>query len=424
MFSPSLTRVAAVTIASLLLASTFVAAQDQDPALKITRPDRSERRHNRNTPLAEMSLDAAFNRLHPVETASSGKNRTSQRAGSVRVSAFGRTRTPASVPALLSFGTGGGDINEIEPNDRVAQGVSLPVNIFGGIRFNGDVDFFAFEAMAGQQISVEPFAARLANSELIADIALFDSSGQLLDAEMGDENNDPLIRFVSPRNQVLIVGVSDADELGGPLFDYVLNITRGSDVDEQEPNDRTAQAVRDLPATVFGRIDGGADVDFYSFIAAVGQTLIVDVDAEVLGSRLDAEINLIDPETGIEYFYSDQYDGDDPRFNIVLPYTGRYVIGVGAFESNSTGFYRLNASLVSSAGAPVISSVTRVSKKFIEVSGGGFREGSIVEVNGVTRTTTLVDARTLRAKVKSKAGNVVTVSNPPDDRRSNPLIVQ
>jgi len=298
------------------------------------------------------------------------------------------------------------------------------VNVFGEISLDRDVDFFAFQALAGQRITIEPFAARLRNSELVADIAVFDSSGALLDAAVGSVNNDPLIRFVSSRDQVLIVGISDADDLGGASFDYLLNITRGNDLDEQEPNDRSAQPMPDLPQTIFGDIAVRDDVDFYSFTASAGQTLIVDLDAEVLGSQLDAEINLIDPASGVEYFYNDQIDGDDPRYNIVLPYTGRYVIGVGSFTGNSRGFYRLNASLVPSAGAPAVSNVTRLAKKLIEVSGSGFTAGSVVEVNGIARGTTFVDSNTLRAKVKSRAGNVVTVANLPDDRRSNPFVVQ
>jgi hypothetical protein len=222
----------------------------------------------------------------------------------------------------------------------------------------------------------------------------------------------------------LIVGIADADDFGGSSFDYLLNITRGGDVDEIEPNDRAAQGVASVPATVFGDIDGQSDVDFYSFIGTAGQTLIVDIDAEVLGSRLDPEVNLLDPQTGTEYFYNDQYDGDDPRFNIVLPYTGRYVIGVGAFNSNSTGFYRLNLSLVASSGAPIVASVVKLSKKLVEVTGAGFTSGAVVEVNGKERKTTFINSGTLRAKVKSRVGDVVTVSNPPDDRRSNPLLVQ
>ena len=39
---------------------------------------------------------------------------------------FDRDYAVPSAPALQSFGTGGGDRDEIEPNDTVAQGVSLP----------------------------------------------------------------------------------------------------------------------------------------------------------------------------------------------------------------------------------------------------------------------------------------------------------
>ncbi|HSB11588.1 MAG TPA: PPC domain-containing protein [Blastocatellia bacterium] len=425
MFMKFRRRAAVSATVSLILTATFVGAQSEGDILKITRPHSGEKRYTRSTSLAQLSREAVFDRMHAATTPIPQlKSRRNQRIEAARASAFGRTRGSASAPTLLSFGTGGGDISEIEPNDQVAQGVSLPVNLFGEIRFDGDVDFFAFQALAGQQITIEPIAARLPASQLVADIALFDSTGKLIEAKTGDENTDPLIRFVSPIDQALSVGISDADDLGGRRFDYILNITRGVDVDEQEPNDQNAQSVNELPATIFGDITGRDDVDFYSFTALAGQTLIVDVDAEVLGSRLDAEINVSDPETGVEFFYSDQNDGDDPRFNIVLPYTGRYVVGIGAFNNNSSGFYRINASLVSSAGAPIITSVTRLSKKFIEISGAGFTERSVVEVNSLARRTNLTSEGKLQAKIKSRTGDVVTVSNSPDDRRSNPLLVQ
>jgi hypothetical protein len=429
MYMQSFKRAISATVAALLLTASFVGAQDEEPILKITRPQKSQQSSqklkNRTAPIAEVGRDASFARMHSEVSARSARKRSkrqSMRAESV--SAFARSRQAATAPSLQSFATGDGDINELEPNNNVAQGVSLPVNIFGEISFDGDVDFFAFATLAGQQITVEPFAARLRRSDLVADIALFDASGNLLASNTGNEDEDPLIRYTPQSDQVLIVGIADADDFGGSSFDYLLNITRGGDVDEIEPNDRAAQGVASVPATVFGDIDGQSDVDFYSFIGTAGQTLIVDIDAEVLGSRLDPEVNLLDPQTGTEYFYNDQYDGDDPRFNIVLPYTGRYVIGVGAFNSNSTGFYRLNLSLVASSGAPIVASVVKLSKKLVEVTGAGFTSGAVVEVNGKERKTTFINSGTLRAKVKSRVGDVVTVSNPPDDRRSNPLLVQ
>ena len=425
MFANSFRQVVAAAAATVFFAASFSAAQDHEPILKITRPSVEKEQRPRTTTTARLDRETAFNRLHPVETRLSlEKRRTRQLSGSIGTSSLLRSSPAVSALEPLSFGTGGGDANEAEPNNPDAQAVSLPINLFGEIRVDSDVDFFTFQAFAGQQITIEPFAARLRRSNLIADIAIYNSSGQVIDSRLGDENNDPVIRFTPVTDQVLIVGITDADDLGGRNFDYILNITRGLDIDEQEPNGREAQSLDNLPVTVFGGIELRDDVDFFSFTATAGQTLIVDADAEVLGSLLDAEINLSDPATGTEFFYNDQNDGDDPRLNIVLPYTGRYVIGIGAFNSNSSGFYRLNVSIVSSVGAPLVSSVAKLSKKLIEVSGEGFGSDSTVEVNGVARSTTVIDSRTLRAKVKAKPGQVVTVTNTPDKRRSNPVLVQ
>ncbi|MCY0725541.1 hypothetical protein OVW19_27780, partial [Klebsiella pneumoniae] len=65
-----------------------------------------------------------------------------------------------------------------------------------------------------------------------------------------------------------------------------------------------------------------------------------------------------------------------------------------------------------------------LSKKFLQVTGTGFTNGARVEVNGRSRKTTVTGSGTLRAKVKARAGDVVTVIIPPDQRRSNPLILQ
>jgi hypothetical protein len=404
------------------MTATILGAQSPQEVLRIQRPEHLSRQYDRLVPPLDLERESAFLRRNggPVAFAApTGRSRTPLTS---REAALSRRWTPAAALVPYGLGTGGGDIFEVEPNDVVAQGVALPVNIFGGMGVERDADFFSFTALAGEQVTVEAFAARFRGSQLIPDLALFDADGNLLARDVGDVDNDPVVRFTPLQEQVLVAGITDIDDLGGSSFDYLVNITRGIDVDEDEPNDTSSQTLAAVPTTIFGEIRKRSDVDFYGFVAAAGQTLIVDLDAEVLGSRLDAEINLSDPETGTEYFYSDQYDGDDPRFNIVLPYTGRYVVGVGAFNSDSKGFYRMNLSLVPEADAPMITSVTRLSKKWIEIVGSGFIEGCRVEVNGVRRKTQFFDSGLLRAKVKSRADDVVTVANPPDDRRSNPLV--
>jgi hypothetical protein len=421
MLKQSIKRVSVLALSVLLLNLSFVMAQE--PALKITRPAGLEKTQNNDTLTANLERDPVFRRMNQdVALAGQAKNR--HRSAAAKQATLEKVFQAASALTVQSLGAGGGDINEVEPNNQIAQSVSLPVNVFGKVGFDIDVDYFSFQAFAGQQIVIEPFATRLNRSDLIADIALFNSAGQLIKRSFGDEREDPLITYTPLQNEILIAGISDVDDFGGSSYSYVLNITRGVDVNELESNDRTAQELPGLPVTVFGDVSKRPDVDFYSFTGTAGQTLIVDIDAEVFGSTLDAEINLTDPSTGLEFFYSDQFDGDDPRFNIVLPYTGRYVIGVGSFDSLTKGFYRLNATLVTQTNAPLITRVTRLAKKLVEVEGTGFSLGTIIEVNGVVRNTSTITPNVLRAKGKIRVGDIVTVINPPDSVRSNPLLVQ
>lgn len=429
MFKQSFKRAMATVTVALLFTAGFINAQETDTVLTIKRPRGVVKQRHRIAEPVKIDRDSAFMRVDPQAAAASVSTLSSQklpnRQRRDRTAALATARRAATVVTPQGIGTGSGDVFELEPNDSTAQSVSLPVNLVGEISFDGDVDFFAFQAFAGERVVVEPFAFRIASSDLIADIALFNAAGTELARDIGDDFGDPLISFVPSEDQILIVGIADADDFGGARFDYLLNITRGVDIEETgEPNDSAAQLLSGVPATIFGEIDEEDDVDFYSFEGQAGRTLIVDVDAEIIGSGLDSEINLTEVATGVQYFYNDQNDGDDSRFNIVLPATGRYVIGIGAFNSDSAGFYRLNVSTVSGAGAPVITSLVQESKKVLLVAGTGFRSGSVVEVNGRARKTKLLSSGILRAKVKTAVGAVVTVSNPPDDRRSNPLIKQ
>src|SRR5262249_17808858 len=298
---------------------------------------------------------------------------------------------PAQISATAaSVGTGSGDIDEVEPNDQVAQNVFMPTNIVGQIRPSLDEDFFAFPVFGGEQINVEAFASRISGSVLVADIALFDSAGNVITEAVGDGVEDPFIQFVAPANGILFAGITDADGLGGSSFIYLLSISGGVDVDEIEPNSRTPQVLPASAVTVFGDLASSSDLDLYSFNGIQGQTVIIDVDADVLGSSLVSELTLTDAATGIEYFSSDHDDGNDPRFNILLPVTGTYVVGVAPISGNRGGFYRLNLSFVPGDNSPTIARVTRISKKLIDIIGTGLNSNSIVEVDGTQVRTTVI----------------------------------
>ncbi|HKV41195.1 MAG TPA: hypothetical protein VJX67_18460 [Blastocatellia bacterium] len=419
----------------LLLAPVLAGAQSGSPIL--IRPssqvfDEAYKAVGRPGPRINLTQAQAFQRL-------SGHTKLGDRAvvsgrGALTAGAFARRRDSFIAAARKASatltpadaGTGSGDINEIEPNDTVAQSVALPVNVAGTINPSGDQDFFAFQAFAGQQITVESFASRIPGSNLIADIVLMDSAGNLLDEEQGDGVNDPFIQLQAPSTDILIAGITDLDGLGGSSFVYLLSMQAGVDVQEVEPNNTptSPNAVPALPVTVFGNITSNTDADFYQFFGTAGETLIADVDAAVLGSSLVSEINLTDPATGVVYFYNNHLDGDDPRFNIVLPYTGNYMIGLDALGAATSGFYRLNLSLVPGAGAPTVTGVTVLGPKTMKVSGAGFSPSPIVSLNALDRPTVKVSKGLLKAHGKGAAGKVVTVSIGPDGRRSNPLIIQ
>jgi len=332
---------------------------------------------------------------------------------------------PAQIDATEgSAGTGSGDIDEVEPNDQTAQNVFMPANIFGQIRPARDNDFFAFPCLAGEQINIEAFAARISGSRLVADIALFDSAGNVITEAVGDGVEDPLIQFVAPADGILIAGITDAEGFGGSNFIYLLSISGGVDVDEVEPNSRTPQVLPDSAVTVFGNLASSSDVDLYSFNGFQGETVIVDIDAAVIGSPLVSAVTLSDATTGIEYFSSDHDDGNDPRFNLLLPITGAYIIGVVPIAGSPGGFYRMNVSFVPGDNSPTIATVTHISRKLIDITGTGLNSNSIVEVDGTQVKTIVIQKGELNAKAKAKAGSVITVANLPDLRRSNPLVVQ
>src|SRR4029078_8739926 len=136
MFTQSITRAGAILISALLSAASLTAGQTQTPSLTITRPAIDERFNNRDSQPPEMdghNADTGFRRAGLRSNAERGHKR--ERLALASTSGYGQTRGSAAFPALLSIGTGGGDIDEAEPNDLIAQGVSVPVNVFGEVSF-------------------------------------------------------------------------------------------------------------------------------------------------------------------------------------------------------------------------------------------------------------------------------------------------
>lgn len=339
-------------------------------------------------------------------------------------------------------GTGLGDVNEQEPNDTTANTLDdLPVNVVGYIDVDGDFDYYAITATQGESIRIEIVADRIFSTSLDSYLLVLDDDGETELAVNDDgfsDSGDSFIRFVAPLagTQVYFIGVTDFGGQGGDNYGYVLNITVAEDDDfsEVEPNDTTSFAdFFSVPSVAFGFSDNNDDLDVYVFDGVGGQALIVDVDAEIYLSLMDPVVELYDDNGGY-LFGVDDADGLDPRFNIVLPYTGEYFVAVYNREPDGgNGFYySMNLSTQSGAGAPRVIGYTLVNGQFLKrINGAGFTAsngGSYAEIESVEVPSRPAPLKpTTRVKLTPaqsiSRGEVLTVVNP-DGRRSNPGVIQ
>ncbi len=126
------------------------------------------------------------------------------------------------------------ETKEIEPNDcaETAQRVSVPKIVNGTVANPNDVDVFAFEGRAGEEIVAEVFARRL-NSPMDALLRLMDGSGRVL--QWNDDHKDRRFELLThhadarlaarlPQTGVYYVEVSDTQRQGGDAWNYRLRV--------------------------------------------------------------------------------------------------------------------------------------------------------------------------------------------------------
>jgi len=338
-------------------------------------------------------------------------------------------------------GTGLGDIFEDEPNDATAQTLDdLPVNVVGAIEREDDIDYYRITARQGDEIRIEIVADRIFGTLLDSYVVVFAETGDdpiVTDDDYYDGSGDSFIQFTAPDpgNRFYYIGVTDFGSFGGENYDYVINITMADSPDtlEQEPNDTTGFAdVIPVPHLAFGLSDVNADTDVIRFNGLSGDTLVVDVDAELFLSDMDPVVELFDDGGGY-LFGVDDTDGLDPRFNLVLPYSGAFYLAI--YDANDRGgdtyYYSINVSIQDGTESPVITGfkiqsgnlLKRVLGSKIVSSGGGTRaEINSVQVPSKPAPRNPTKAVKLTPFVPIGRGDVVTLVNP-DGRRSNPGVI-
>jgi len=111
--------------------------------------------------------------------------------------------------------------------------------------------------------------------------------------------------------------------------------------DGHEPNDTPAQATAiTYGQTLSADICPGGDYDFYTFTGTAGDKVVIDIDAESIGSLLDSYIFLLEGDgAGVLAESDDEILAEihDSHLGYRLPYTGTYYIKVKAWDHPSAG---------------------------------------------------------------------------------------
>ena len=113
---------------------------------------------------------------------------------------------------------------------------------------------------------------------------------------------------------------------------------------EKEPNNAADQANSiEIPAVVNGQINPKKDTDCFSLQVPPMTRLIFEINAQRLGSQLDAFLSLID-STGKQLTVSDDVIGAEARIDFSFPQAGKYVISIRDLNNQGgTNFsYRLS----------------------------------------------------------------------------------
>ena len=243
--------------------------------------------------------------------------------------------------------------SEQEPNNSPGTGqkIVLPATIVGSCDRTGDVDFFRFEARAGQQVGVQVLTSAV-GSKLTPSLRLTDASGQIL-----AESDNGTLGYTCVKAGTYAIGIRDNDYRGGAGMHYRLHVgdipiitavfplglQRGTEADIRmegvhlgktrsvrvkaptnaapgttiplsittplgSPLNTKSVVVGEFPevvaasksqtlatpGTANGRIDRPGETDTWRFSAKKGQRLIVEVNARRLGSDLDSYLEILD----------------------------------------------------------------------------------------------------------------------------------
>ncbi|MEX1231913.1 MAG: PPC domain-containing protein [Planctomycetaceae bacterium] len=114
---------------------------------------------------------------------------------------------------------------ETEPNNDATTMTTIPLDsvVNGKINPAGDVDVFAFDAVAGQRVVIECFAERI-DSQLHGVLELYDAAGKKLASNRGYAGVDPLLDVIVPSDGTYTIKLFDLTFSGDENRFYRLDV--------------------------------------------------------------------------------------------------------------------------------------------------------------------------------------------------------
>jgi hypothetical protein len=219
---------------------------------------------------------------------------------------------------------------EVDPNDTVetATHIEPPVipSIDALIFPAADLDYYRFEALAGQVVTVDLDSAVFNPAQPPAKLvtSLFDAAGNLLgqDAYTSSDPNDPFLQVTLPATGVYFILARELRSFVGTTNTFYQMIV---DLGPAAGNETlaTGMPVR-LPRAVSGTVSPERDLDHFRFDLDASATLRADLDArEDLRSLLVGTLTLLDPAGAL----ATDSSTPDPRLQR-LTEPGDYAVGV------------------------------------------------------------------------------------------------
>ena len=234
---------------------------------------------------------------------------------------------------------------EIESSD--AQRIeSLPSTINGRLDANEDVDGFAFTAAETGPVTCELWAGRL-GSKFNGVLEIRDDTGAIVDRTVDTRGVDPLLEFAAEAGRQYEVRLRELDFRGHRSFVYRLSLTTGARESETIAAARLATdeiAQLDAPGAVTAEFIAPQGIHRYRFTAQKNERWHVAVDADRLGSPVDAALTILGPD-GMKVAECDDRPGTtDPAAEFVASADGEHTIEVadlaGSIETPAR-IYRL-----------------------------------------------------------------------------------